>query len=120
MLFSYYPKRQIGKLFELCMNPSSPESPENKSGRGWCGMCSNILAHFRNSTVFDAKILHVSGIDALLIFSGCPPLKYMLSRLSQPEKQELSNEVKDEGIVIEVKPLQKENVLLVDYQYYTL
>ena len=44
----------------------------------------------------------------------------MLSRLSQPEKQELSNEVTDEGIVNEVKPLQKENVLLVDYQYYTL
>ena len=40
--------------------------------------------------------------------------------MSQPEKQELSNEVTDEGIVIEVKPLQKENVLLVDYQYYTL
>lgn len=58
LLFSYYPKRQIGKLFELCMNPSSSESPEDESGRGWCGMCSNILAHFRNSTVFDAKILH--------------------------------------------------------------
>ena len=45
LLFSYYPKRQIGKLFELCMNPSSSESPEDEGGRGWCGMCSNILAH---------------------------------------------------------------------------
>ena len=38
----------------------------------------------------------------------------------QLEKQKLPNEVTDEGMVIEVKPLQLKNVLLVDYQYYTL
>ena len=38
----------------------------------------------------------------------------------QLEKQEALNEVTDEGMVIEVKPLQRQNVLLVDYQYYTL
>ena len=38
----------------------------------------------------------------------------------QPEKQHLPNEVTDEGMVIEVKPLHPTNVLLVDYQYYTL
>ena len=38
----------------------------------------------------------------------------------QPEKQPQLNEVTDEGMVIEVKPLQPLNVLLVDYQYYTL
>ncbi len=35
-------------------------------------------------------------------------------------KQDSLNEVTDEGMVIEVKPLQYLNVLLVDYQYYTL
>ena len=38
----------------------------------------------------------------------------------QPEKQEIPNEVTEEGIVIEVKPLQCLNLLLVDYQCYTL
>ena len=35
-------------------------------------------------------------------------------------KQDLPNEVTDEGMVIEVKPLHTVDVLLVDYQYYTL
>ena len=38
----------------------------------------------------------------------------------QPKKQDSSNEVTDEGMVIEVKPLQLEYLLLVDYQCYTL
>ena len=38
----------------------------------------------------------------------------------QPGKQKSPNEVTDEGMVIEVKPLQYEYLLLVDYQYYTL
>ena len=38
----------------------------------------------------------------------------------QPEKQASSNEVTDEGIVMEVKPVQPQYLLLVDYQYYTL
>ena len=37
----------------------------------------------------------------------------------QPEKQDLPNEVTDEGMVIEVKPLQPSYLLLVDYQCYT-
>ena len=46
LLFSYYPERQIGKLFKFCLNLSSSKSPENEGGRGWCSMCSYILAHF--------------------------------------------------------------------------
>ena len=38
----------------------------------------------------------------------------------QPSKQDQSNEVTDEGMVIEVKPLHFSYLLLVDYQYYTL
>ena len=38
----------------------------------------------------------------------------------QPEKQYSPNDVTDEGMVIEVKPLQPSYLLLVDYQYYTL
>ena len=38
----------------------------------------------------------------------------------QPKKQLPPNEVTDEGMVIEVKPLQFSYLLLVDYQYYTL
>ena len=37
----------------------------------------------------------------------------------QPEKQPSPNDVTDEGMVIKVKPLQPEYLLLVDYQYYT-
>ena len=39
---------------------------------------------------------------------------------SQPWKQPQLNEVTDEGMVIEVKPLQSLYLLLVDYQYHTL
>lgn len=46
LLFSYYPKRQIGKLFYYSLNLSSSESPEDEGGRGWCSMCSYTLAHF--------------------------------------------------------------------------
>ena len=35
-------------------------------------------------------------------------------------KQDSPNDVTDEGMVIEVKPLQFAYLLLVDYQYYTL
>ena len=35
-------------------------------------------------------------------------------------KQEFPNEVTDDGIVMEAKRLQPSNVLLVDYQYFTL
>lgn len=63
LLFPYYPERQIGKLFYGRLNLSSSESPENEGGRGWCCMCSYILAHFRNRTVFNAKLLH--GIENL-------------------------------------------------------
>ena len=41
-------------------------------------------------------------------------------KLLQPEKQYSPNEVTDEGILIDVKLLQFSNILLVDYQYYTL
>ena len=41
-------------------------------------------------------------------------------KLLQPEKQYSPNEVTDEGILIDVKLLQSEYLLLVDYQYYTL
>ena len=44
----------------------------------------------------------------------------MLLRLKLHMKQFSPNEVTDEGIMIDVKLLQPENVLLVDYQYYTL
>lgn len=50
--------------------------------------------------------MHVLEIPALLILLGLLPLKYILSSLSQPEKQYSSNEVTDEGIVMEIKPLQ--------------
>lgn len=63
LLFPYYPERQIGKLFHGRLNLSSSESPENEGGRGLCCMCSYILAHFRNRTVFNAKFLH--GIENL-------------------------------------------------------
>mgnify|MGYP000253786621 CR=1 FL=1 len=46
LLFSYYYKRQIGKLFYCSLNLSSSESPEDEGSRGWCSMCSYILAHF--------------------------------------------------------------------------
>ena len=46
LLFSYYPERQIGKLFYCYLNLASSESQENESGRGRCSMCSYILAHF--------------------------------------------------------------------------
>ena len=41
-------------------------------------------------------------------------------KLLQPEKQYSPNEVTDEGILIDVKLLHLRNILLVDYQYYTL
>ena len=41
-------------------------------------------------------------------------------KFEQPEKAESPIEVTLEGIVTLVKPLHKQNVLLVDYQYYTL
>lgn len=41
-------------------------------------------------------------------------------KLVQPLKHSLLNKVTDEGIVMEIKPLQSLNVLLVDYQYLTL
>ena len=41
-------------------------------------------------------------------------------KLLQPEKQYSPNEVTDEEILIDVKLLQEKNVLLVDYQCYTL
>ena len=44
----------------------------------------------------------------------------MLLRLKLHMKQFSPNEVTDEGIMIDVKLLQFEDVLLVDYQYYTL
>ena len=50
--------------------------------------------------------MHVLGISAELILLGLLPLKYILSRLTQSLKQELPNEVTDEGIVMEVKLLQ--------------
>ena len=87
--------------------------------------------------------MYVLEILAPLIRLGVLPLKYILPRLTQSRKQELPNEVTDEGIVmevkllqprkqispnevtdegivIEVKPLQVGYLLLVDYQYYTL
>ena len=44
----------------------------------------------------------------------------MLLRLKLHMKQFSPNEVTDEGIMIDVKLLQPEYILLVDYQYYTL
>ena len=44
----------------------------------------------------------------------------MLLRLKLHMKQFSPNEVTDEGIMIDVKLLQSMNVLLVDYQCYTL
>ena len=44
----------------------------------------------------------------------------MLLRLKLHMKQFSPNEVTDEGIMIDVKLLQKRYLLLVDYQYYTL
>ena len=44
----------------------------------------------------------------------------MLLRLKLHMKQFSPNEVTDEGIMIDVKLLQYSNVLLVDYQCYTL
>ena len=44
----------------------------------------------------------------------------MLLRLKLHMKQFSPNEVTDEGIMIDVKLLQLEYLLLVDYQYYTL
>ena len=38
----------------------------------------------------------------------------------QSSKQPQPNEVTDEGMVIEVNPLQEQYLLLVDYQCYTL
>ena len=43
----------------------------------------------------------------------------MLLRLKLHMKQFSPNEVTDEGIMIDVKLLQSEYLLLVDYQYYT-
>ena len=37
----------------------------------------------------------------------------------QPEKQLSLNEVTEEGMVMEVKPLHFAYLLLVDYQYFT-
>ena len=50
--------------------------------------------------------MHVIGIDAPFMSSGTLPLKYKLSRPLQLEKQLFPNEVTEEGMVIEVKPLQ--------------
>ena len=50
--------------------------------------------------------MYVLEILAPLIRLGVLPLKYILSRLTQSLKQELPNEVTDEGIVIEVKQRQ--------------
>ena len=41
-------------------------------------------------------------------------------KLLQPLKQAQPKEVIEEGMVIEVKPLQAEYLLSVDYQYYML
>ena len=49
--------------------------------------------------------MHVLEISASLIRLGVLPLKYKLARLSQL-KQYFPNEVTDEEIVMEVKPLQ--------------
>ena len=49
--------------------------------------------------------MHVLEIFASLIRLGFLPLKYILSRLLQYRKQDSPNEVTDEGIVMEVKPL---------------
>ena len=50
--------------------------------------------------------MHVLEISASLIRLGLLPLKYILSRLSQLAKQYSPNEVTDEGIMMEIKPLQ--------------
>ena len=44
----------------------------------------------------------------------------MLAKPEQAMKQSLPKEVTEEGMLILVKPLHNLNVLLVDYQYYTL
>ena len=75
LLFSYYPNRQIGKLFYCCLNLSSSESPEDEGGRGWCSMCSYILAHFKNRAVFNTKFFHGSE------YLGCWYFKISLSAL---------------------------------------
>ena len=41
-------------------------------------------------------------------------------KFQQSLKQDAPNDVTDEGIVMEVKLLHTKEVLLVDYQYYTL
>ena len=87
--------------------------------------------------------MHIVEILASLILLGLLPLKYILSKLVplgkhpcpnevtdegivmevkplQFWKQPSLNEVTDEGIVMEVKPLHEWYLLLVDYQYYTL
>ena len=48
LLFSYYSKRQIGKLFYCCLNLSSSESPEDEGSRGRCSMCSYIRCILSN------------------------------------------------------------------------
>ena len=50
--------------------------------------------------------MHVVGISTLSVMSGFLPLKYKLSRLVQFLKQDSPSEVTDEGIVMEVKPIQ--------------
>ena len=67
LLFSYYPNRQIGKLFYCCRNLSSSESPEDEGGRGRCSMCSYIRCILSNkikptysslTTACDLKLAH--------------------------------------------------------------
>lgn len=50
LLFSYYPERQIGKLFYCYLNLASSESPEDEGGRGRCSKCSYIRCILSNKT----------------------------------------------------------------------
>lgn len=63
--------------------------------------------------------MHAVGIAAFFKPSGTLPLKYKLSRLLQPKKQPFSNEVTEDGIVIEVKPLQPAFVAHIENQRVT-
>ena len=63
------------QTFYCCLNLSSSESPEDEGGRGWCSMCSYILAHFKNRAVFNTKFFHGSE------YLGCWYFKISLSAL---------------------------------------
>ena len=53
-------------------------------------------------------------------YMGLSAATIKLSRPLQCEKHSSPKLVTEFGIVIDVKPLQREYLLLVDYQYYTL